>query len=403
MFVLLGVFFLGNLDVQIISPILPFIQNEFSVSSAAIGFPVMIYAISGAVWALVIGPLSDRYGRMQFIRGATVCLTIASIIAFFSHSFVPYLIARGLAGLAGGTFSACIIAQIADQFSFEQRGKAMGAVGATLSLAAVFGGAAGAFIASSFGWRILYMGLIIISAFFVLITPGSSPVKTSQNTRSDEGTGSTIMEQISGQINQYFHFWTGSQTRHGLVLAILITATSTSIMAFLGLWLRESFGIEKLTFALVYVAAGLSTVIGSLAGGYLGDRLGKDKLVAFGSLFILIITMSPFFISTIPGVFCFAIFGGLAISLREGPYQALITELVDSQARGAYIAMRSTTAKLGMALASVFASIFYQWGGYVLVAAFAGLCSLAAAITVWFFIAPKLTDSLSPSQQATGK
>ena len=75
--------------------------------------------------------------------------------------------------------------------------------------------------------------------------------------------------------------------------------------------------------------------------------------------------------------------GGLVIAMREGPYQALITELIKAEERGAYIALKSTAAKTGIAISAVIGGVLFQKIGFFAVANFAAVCSLIAAVLVF--------------------
>ncbi len=392
---LLALFFVGNLDVQIISPILPLFEADFGVSTILAGMVVTSYAISGAIWALIIGPLSDRFGRIVFLRAAAVCFAIAAATAFFAAEFQFYIIARILAGLAGGTFSTCIIALIADIFPYEKRGRAMGLVGAIYSLAAVVGVPLGAIVASNYGWRPIYIflgGTALLIALFlkrnIRIKPPESVRSADDQKMSESNRNGRLVQAVKGQILDYGRFWVNRKTRNGLLLAFAGSSTSTSLMTFLGKWLSADFGLTGGSLALVFLAAGVSTVIGSLLGGFLSDKIGKKQLILVASLLIVAIMSTTSFIGSYTGVVAFCIGGGLAIALREGPYQALITELVASRERGAYIAVRSTAAKLAIAGAAAFSGLLFELSGYAAVTAFSGACSLWAAYLVRFAIQP---------------
>lgn len=389
MLLLLGLFFLGNLDVQVISPILPNLTDDFHITVFLAGISVTAYSVSGAIWALVIGPLSDRYGRVRFLRLAAVAFGLASGLAFAAEAFDLFIVARTLAGFAGGTFTACIIAQIADLFPYSRRGRAMGLVGAVYSLAAVLGVPAGAIVAADYGWRSLYLffavsGLLLAMLMSVKVQRLVAANEQPQPVANLNGPAQSrsVRAVVRDQILDYGRIWAAANTRNGLLLAIAMAATSTSLMTYLGAWLADDFGLRGSAMAAVFLAAGLSTVLGSLIGGYLGDRVGKRRLVMLSSVLVALVLLTPGLIGSLPGVYGFCIAGGLLMAMRQGPYEALLTELVPRHRRGAYVAMRSTTAKFAIGAAAAVAGYLYQTQGFTAVSAFASLTGLmAAAIT----------------------
>lgn len=389
---LLTLFFFGNLDVQIISPILPALTESFNISVFLAGFSVSAYSISGAFWALIIGPLSDRHGRIVFLRIAAIAFAIAAAMAFGANHYGMFVLARIVAGFAGGSFTACIIAQIADLFPYQRRGRAMGVVGAVYSLAAVVGVPVGAVMAANYGWRSIYVffsfAALVMALFLGKRAQRAADKFSAQNVdapkKPDQSDQKPIHRIITNQVNEYWQFWSTRQTRDGLLVALSIAATSTSLMTFLGAWLADGFGLRGSAVAFVFLAAGISTVLGSVLGGFLADKIGKRRLVIACSLIITFVLLSTAFVQTVSATYGFCVTGGLFIAMRQGPYEAILTELVPQHQRGAYIAMRSTIAKLAIAATAAIAGYLYDISGFVAVTAFSSLASLGAAALMHF-------------------
>ncbi|MCA9734420.1 MAG: MFS transporter [Deferribacteres bacterium] len=381
---LLLLLLLGQVDVQIISPILPELSEFFEVSIANAGAIVTVYSVIGGLWALIIGPLSDKFGRLIFLQAAALVMAGASALAYLTPFFSVFLLSRAIAGVAGATISVCIIAQIADMFPYEKRGKAMGLVGAVYAIAAVGGAPVGALIASKFDWWMLYA----ISFFIALLLTASMYFTAGRLIGSNPLTNGFHVKKslpfsLKKQIKEYHYFLKNSVTRSGLIVAVVISATATAVVTYLGAWLATDFSMSPGEMVPIYLSLGIATIIGSLFGGWLSDKLGKTFLVGNASLLLAVILFSTIFISEITGVYAFCISGGLVIAMREGPYQALITELIKAEERGAYIALKSTAAKTGIAISAVIGGVLFQKIGFFAVANFAAVCSLIAAVLVF--------------------
>jgi predicted MFS family arabinose efflux permease len=72
----------------------------------------------------------------------------------------------------------------------------------------------------------------------------------------------------------------------------------------------------------------------------------------------------------------------LAFAFRQGPLQALATELVPRQARGALVAARNTASQIGIALATLVSGSLYDKLGYRAVGVFGGVMTLAAVLFI---------------------
>ena len=71
--ILFLIFFLGQSDNQMISPLLPLIAAELHIEVGAAGALMgPAYALAAATAALLIGPLSDKFGRRRFLLWASI-------------------------------------------------------------------------------------------------------------------------------------------------------------------------------------------------------------------------------------------------------------------------------------------------------------------------------------------
>ncbi len=376
---LLFLLFLGLLDGQMLSPLLPALAADFKVSTAKMGNVVTAYACAASVCALVIGPLSDRWGRVIFLRAAALLFSLASVAAFYAPHFETYLAARVLAGLAGGTISACVLSQIADLFTFQRRGRAMGWVGAMYSIAAIIGVPAAAWISGGWSWRSIYLLLAFLAFPLVLF------LQPPAANRAPVAHTMSVRQAVSG----YAQHWRNATTRRGLLLAAAISATASALLTFLGAHLTAAFGMSIPAIGWVFLAAGLASTLGALVGGALSDRLGKQRMVILSSLGLALLL--PLFILAQNLFQIYVMVGALGIFLagREGPYQALISELAATSQRGAYIALRNAASQLAIAASVVCAGWLFSHKGYGAVTLYAAILSVAAAVLVWLIKEPE--------------
>jgi predicted MFS family arabinose efflux permease len=89
----------------------------------------------------------------------------------------------------------------------------------------------------------------------------------------------------------------------------------------------------------------------------------------------------------------------LAFAFRQGPLQALATELVPRHARGALVAVRNTASQIGIAVASFACSRLYDKMGYEAVGIFSGAMTLAAVFCILMMKEPS-PEAAEGEQQA---
>src|SRR2546425_12490931 len=83
MAILFLIFFLGNSDNQMVSPLLPLIAGEFNIDVGHLGsLMIPAYALAAATAALFVGPISDKFGRRRFLLAASVLFGLSVLSVF---------------------------------------------------------------------------------------------------------------------------------------------------------------------------------------------------------------------------------------------------------------------------------------------------------------------------------
>ena len=80
----------------------------------------------------------------------------------------------------------------------------------------------------------------------------------------------------------------------------------------------------------------------------------------------------------IPLFLAFALIS-LAAAFRQGPMEALITEVVHPDRRGTFIALKNSFSQLGIAAAAFVSGLLFEWKGYLAVCWLCAAANLLAA------------------------
>ena len=122
--VLFGTMFAAVADNQIISPLLPDIIDALHIGPERAGLLVSVYALGAAVTSILLGPLSDRWGRKMLLIYGLAVFAIATALCGTAWDFFSLLGFRALTGAAAGALSLGITAFVGDYFPYERRGAA---------------------------------------------------------------------------------------------------------------------------------------------------------------------------------------------------------------------------------------------------------------------------------------
>lgn len=371
---LLALLLLGLVDNQILSPVLREIASSFQVSIGRVGATVTGYALAAATAALIIGPLSDRFGRRSFLLGAGLTFGTGSAIALFSPAFSVFAVARVVAGASAGVISALVVATIADRVPYERRGRAMSWVASAYFAAPIVFVPAASWLADRFSWRALY----VFFALSAVVSTAAFRTWVKKGTTEENGETHGAKKVRVG----YLAFLRKKSTAAGVFSAFFVSGGITVFILYLGAYLGERFGLSVTSIGLVFLLSGAASLAGALGAGPLSDRVGKRPVAIVGSLALVVLVLAvPRFDG---GVILYATLGltGLAAASRVAPLQSLVTELVSQNDRGAYVALRNTLSQLGIAAAASAGAVLYAQGGYSHICYLSAVLSLLAAASL---------------------
>ncbi|HST20189.1 MAG TPA: MFS transporter [Blastocatellia bacterium] len=386
MAILLLIFFLAMSDNQIISPLLPLIAKDFGYGEQVgrVGQLMLpAYAIAAAIAALLIGPLSDKFGRRRFLFYASILFGASLLLILFIKDIRLLAAVRVLTGFAAGTFSTCSIAYVADYFPYSRRGVAMSVVQAGYFGALVFGVPAATLIAGWQSWRhsFAFFGALSIIAFVLIATL----LPEDKHTMAELALSDRMARRF-GNMKLVFE---GIERKAAIAAAFFVSGGFVGFFTYIGTWLQKDLNLGKGAVNLFFIIVGIALLIGAFIAGPVSDKFGKRGLsilatIVLAPMLLLIPTLTW-------GVPLFATFliAALAFAFRQGPLQALATEFVPRRARGALVAVRNTASQIGIAVATVASGWLYDKLDYRAVGIFSGVMTMAAAFCIFLMKEPR--------------
>lgn len=149
---------------------LPSLATGFAVPAATVQLTLSLFVIGFGGAQLVIGPLSDRYGRRPVLLWGLTLYVAASALCGFAQSIELLIAARFLQAL--GCCSAVVIARaiVRDAYAREDSMRVMAKVSTWLSLAPLLGPILGSYLQVVFGWRAAFVALGLLSAAVMAAT-----------------------------------------------------------------------------------------------------------------------------------------------------------------------------------------------------------------------------------------
>lgn len=160
----------GTFATNILLPSLPSIAKSLNVSTAAIASTISVYLAVFAVGQLVVGPLSDRYGRWKPVVFGLVIFVVGSVWCEFSNDLPMLLVGRSIQAIGACAASVLSRAIARDLLSGEELTRAMAFIMVAMSAAPGFSPLIGGLLEATFGWRSEFLvvglfGMIVALAY----------------------------------------------------------------------------------------------------------------------------------------------------------------------------------------------------------------------------------------------
>jgi len=166
LFLLAGLAALGALATNIILPAFPRIGAGLGVSSQELGLTLSSFFVAFAFGQLVVGPLSDRFGRKWLVLGGLAVFAAGSILCAFADSLSVLVLGRVIQALGACAASVVSRAIARDLFDGEALARALALTMIAGAAAPGFSPLLGSALDGLFGWRITFL---VVAAFGVAL------------------------------------------------------------------------------------------------------------------------------------------------------------------------------------------------------------------------------------------
>nr|WP_276516623.1 MDR family MFS transporter [Fictibacillus nanhaiensis] len=132
-----------------------------------------MFMLTSSITAILVGKLSDIYGRKPFILLGIGVFTVGSLLCGVSDSIIELILYRGIQGLGGGMIMSTAFTAVGDLFPPRERGKWQGMMSSVFGLASVFGPTLGGYIVDHFHWQWVFwiflpFGFVAFGAIYFL-------------------------------------------------------------------------------------------------------------------------------------------------------------------------------------------------------------------------------------------
>src|SRR5437868_11793576 len=144
------------ISLYMLVPALPVLATTFGGDISVVQMTVSLYMVGIACSQLIMGPLSDKYGRRPVLLAGLALMVAASIGCSLAQTLPQLIAARFLQALGGAAGMVVSRAIIRDLYPRERVGAMISLVIAVMMVAQMLSALAGGLLEISFGWRAIF-------------------------------------------------------------------------------------------------------------------------------------------------------------------------------------------------------------------------------------------------------
>ena len=262
---------IAAMSMSIFLPSLPAMAAHFGADYAVMQLSVSLYLVATAALQLVIGPLSDRYGRRPVMLWASGIFLLATLGCLFAPNVTVFLACRMLQSViaAGIVLSRAIVRDLHGQ---NEAASMIGYVTMGMALVPMIAPSIGGALDELFGWQAVF-------AFLALSGAAVAALLWADQGETAASTGMPFAEQVRDypELLASPRFW-------GYAMATAFA--SGAFFAFLGggpYAASAIYGMSPFWTGIAMGAPAIGYAAGNFLSGRFSARAGIERMMLMGA------------------------------------------------------------------------------------------------------------------------
>ena len=269
---------LPPLAIDMALPSLGLVQADFGTTQTKAAYAIAIFLAGFSTAPLVVGPLTDRFGRKPVMLTGIGPFTLCAAGSALAPSIYALLAFRLFQGVGAGTVGVLPRAIIRDLFEGHESRLHIAAVSLIFSIAPLIAPTLGAMILAIGSWRMIYAALtgvgvaVALVGFFLF--DESHPLDNRRSLR--------LATMVAGYRRALTTpLCVGFSLVNGLVFAGLFAYVNVSPLLFI-----QGFGVSKAGFAGLFAITASGVIAGSSINNWLVRRRVRPRSVFDAALLL---------------------------------------------------------------------------------------------------------------------
>lgn len=264
---------LQPIALNLLAPATPALTRHFASSYTTIQLTLTLFVVSVALTQLVVGPLSDRFGRRPCVIAGIALFVLGSVLGAVAPSTGVLLAARVLEGAGSGAVFALSRAIIRDTANRDEAASQIASVTMVMVVAPMLSPWLGGQIDTAFGWRTIFLCMSAFGIVVLMLTVARLP-----ETAPNVGMRSSLLGIFRA-------FPTLVRNREFLLNVSAASSATSAFFVFLAATpyiVVETMGRGSDTYGSYFILNALGYMVGNFTMSRLAVRLGTPRMVRVG-------------------------------------------------------------------------------------------------------------------------
>ncbi len=332
------------LDFMVMSPLGDILIKSMNLSTTQFGFAVSSYALSAGISGLLTAGFADRFDRKKLLQFFYIGFILGTLFCGMVNTYPLLIAARIVTGLFGGVIGSISMAIVADLFLLEQRGRVIGFMQMGFGTSQVLGIPISLYLATIWNWQSPFLMIVVLATIvWIFILIKLKPI--------------TKHLELKSERNAFKHLWhtiAQREYRIGFIATAMLSLGGFLMMPWGSTFAINNLHITPTQLPLLFMVAGIGTLVIMPAIGKLSDKMDKFNLFAIASLWLILVVLiytnlTPVHISI---VMILNVLMMMGIMSRMVPSMALVSALPKIQDRGAFMSINSSLQQIAGGIAA---------------------------------------------------
>ncbi len=350
LYVLMFNMFIAMSGIGLIIPIMPEYLETFGVAGQALGTLIATFALAQFLFSPLSGELSDKYGRKKLIIIGLIIFGLSQLVFGLASDLWILYVARFFSGLGAAFLIPPMMAFVADITTYEERGKGMGLLGASMSLGFMIGPGFGGFLAEvslQFPFYVATAVAMIAALISQFALPDVAPTIEAAPAKREN-----LLQQLKrSSYTPYFVM---------LIVMFFFAFGLANFQSTIALYVDKKYNFTPKEIAVLITVGGfVGVIVQTFVIDRLFKRFGEMKVILVNLLVSAVAMSAILFVNTFTTILLVAAVFFTSASLLRPAINTLISKLAGNE-QGFAAGMNNAYMSLGNMIGPALAGILFD-------------------------------------------